>query len=53
MKPGISKGTMRADHPNVSEQLDANDAIGQDMRAMKAVLGEEGLCRLNCVGSFC
>merc|ERR1712004_899465 len=31
------------DHPNVSDQLYANYAIGQDTRAMKAVVGEEAL----------
>ena len=30
-------------HPNVSDQLYANYAIGQDTRAMKAVVGEEAL----------
>jgi len=33
----------RPDHPNVSDQLYANYAIGQDTRAMKAVVGEEAL----------
>merc|ERR1712060_510570 len=33
----------RKDHPNVSDQLYANYAIGQDTRAMKAVVGEEAL----------
>merc|ERR1711915_620280 len=33
----------RKDHPNVSDQLYANYAIGQDPRAMKAVVGEEAL----------
>jgi len=33
----------RVDHPNVSDQLYANYAIGQDTRAMKAVVGEEAL----------
>merc|ERR1712078_970617 len=40
MKSGIGKGMTRADHPNVSDQLYANYAIGQDARAMKAVVGE-------------
>merc|ERR1712064_259435 len=31
------------DQPNVSDQLYANYAIGQDTRAMKAVVGEEAL----------
>jgi V-type H+-transporting ATPase subunit B len=43
MKSGIGKGMTRADHPNVSDQLYANYAIGQDTRAMKAVVGEEAL----------
>merc|ERR1712185_105803 len=36
-------GMTRADHGNVSDQLYANYAIGQDTRAMKAVVGEEAL----------
>merc|ERR1712010_186618 len=36
-------GMTRVDHPNVSDQLYANYAIGQDTRAMKAVVGEEAL----------
>jgi V-type H+-transporting ATPase subunit B len=43
MKSGIGKGMTRADHPAVSDQLYANYAIGQDTRAMKAVVGEEAL----------
>merc|ERR1711963_785501 len=43
MKSGIGKGMTRPDHPNVSDQLYANYAIGQDTRAMKAVVGEEAL----------
>merc|ERR1712224_755188 len=43
MKSGIGKGMTRADHPNVSDQLYANYAIGMDTRAMKAVVGEEAL----------
>merc|ERR1712203_75841 len=43
MKSGIGKGMKRTDHPNVSDQLYANYAIGQDTRAMKAVVGEEAL----------
>merc|ERR1712113_1023160 len=31
----------RPDHPNVSDQLYANYAIGQDTRAMKAVVSED------------
>merc|ERR1740125_38199 len=41
MKSGIGKGMTRIDHPNVSDQLYANYAVGQDTRAMKAVVGEE------------
>jgi len=33
----------REDHANVSDQMYANYAIGQDTRAMKAVVGEEAL----------
>jgi len=43
MKSGIGKGMTREDHPMVSDQLYANYAIGQDTRAMKAVVGEEAL----------
>lgn len=43
MKSGIGKGMTRVDHPVVSDQLYANYAIGQDIRAMKAVVGEEAL----------
>jgi len=43
MKSGIGKGFTRADHANVSDQLYANYAIGQDTRAIKAVVGEEAL----------
>merc|ERR1711966_624602 len=43
MKSGIGKGMTRMDHPNVSDQLYANYAIGTDTRAMKAVVGEEAL----------
>merc|ERR1711998_18430 len=43
MKSGIGKGMTRRDPPNVSDQLYANYAIGQDTRAMKAVVGEEAL----------
>ncbi|KAF8822175.1 putative vacuolar ATP synthase subunit b [Cardiosporidium cionae] len=43
MKSGIGKGMTRRDHPQVSDQLYANYAIGQDVRAMKAVVGEEAL----------
>merc|ERR1711903_206383 len=43
MKSGIGKGMTRVDHANVSDQMYANYAIGQDTRAMKAVVGEEAL----------
>jgi len=43
MKSGIGKGMTRLDHANVSDQMYANYAIGQDTRAMKAVVGEEAL----------
>merc|ERR1712054_525498 len=43
MKSGIGKGMTRFDHSNVSDQMYANYAIGQDTRAMKAVVGEEAL----------
>merc|ERR1712160_174254 len=43
MKSAIGEGMTRMDHPNVSDQLYANYAIGQDTRAMKAVVGEEAL----------
>merc|ERR1719464_550715 len=43
MKSGIGKGMTRLDHPNVSDQLYACYAIGQDTKAMKAVVGEEAL----------
>lgn len=43
MKSGIGKGMTRHDHAPVSDQLYANYAIGQDTRAMKAVVGEEAL----------
>merc|ERR1712167_166056 len=36
-------GMTRVDHSNVSDQMYANYAIGQDTRAMKAVVGEEAL----------
>merc|ERR1711988_748705 len=43
MKSAIGEGMTRLDHPNVSDQLYACYAIGQDTRAMKAVVGEEAL----------
>ncbi|CAK0858561.1 unnamed protein product [Prorocentrum cordatum] len=43
MKSGIGQGMTRKDHGNVSDQLYANYAEGQDTKAMKAVVGEEAL----------
>ncbi|AFZ81462.1 vacuolar ATP synthase catalytic subunit B, putative [Theileria equi strain WA] len=43
MKSGIGAELTREDHPSVSDQLYADYAIGQDTRAMKAVIGEEAL----------
>jgi len=43
MKSAIGKGMTREDHPQVSNQLYANYAIGKDTQAMKAVVGEEAL----------
>jgi len=43
MKSAIGKGMTREDHSDVSNQLYANYAIGKDVQAMKAVVGEEAL----------
>jgi len=43
MKSAIGEGMTRVDHPAVSNQLYANYAIGKDVQAMKAVVGEESL----------
>lgn len=43
MKSAIGEGMTRTDHPEVSNQLYANYAIGKDTAAMKAVVGEEAL----------
>jgi vacuolar-type H+-ATPase subunit B/Vma2 len=43
MKSAIGEGMTRADHSEVSNQLYANYAIGKDVAAMKAVVGEEAL----------
>jgi len=43
MKSGIGEGMTRKDHGDVSNQLYANYAIGKDVLAMKAVVGEEAL----------
>ena len=43
MKSAIGEGMTRVDHADVSNQLYANYAIGKDVQAMKAVVGEEAL----------
>jgi len=43
MKSAIGEGMTRRDHSSVSNQLYANYAIGKDVQAMKAVVGEEAL----------
>jgi len=43
MKSAVGKGMTRWDHYPVSTQLYACYAIGKDMQAMKAVVGEEAL----------
>jgi len=43
MKSAIGEGMTRKDHGEVSNQLYANYAIGKDVAAMKAVVGEESL----------
>lgn len=43
MKSAIGEGMTRKDHGDVSNQLYANYAIGRDVLAMKAVVGEEAL----------
>ena len=43
MKSAIGEGMTRADHSEVSNQLYACYAIGKDVVAMKAVVGEEAL----------
>lgn len=43
MKSAIGEGMTRGDHSEVSNQLYANYAIGKDVAAMKAVVGEEAL----------
>merc|ERR1712072_666621 len=45
MKNAIGKKHTRADHPDVSNQMYAGYAIGQDAAAMKSVVGEEALSR--------
>ena len=43
MKRAIGPGLTRKDHPDVSNQLYANYAIGKDADAMKSVVGEDAL----------
>jgi V-type H+-transporting ATPase subunit B len=43
MKSAIGEGMTRDDHADVSNQLYACYAIGKDVQAMKAVVGEEAL----------
>lgn len=43
MKSAIGEGMTRHDHGEVSNQMYANYAIGRDVNAMKAVVGEEAL----------
>ena len=43
MKSAIGEGMTRKDHGDVSNQLYYNYAIGKDVMAMKAVVGEEAL----------
>ncbi|KAA8497392.1 V-type proton ATPase subunit B [Porphyridium purpureum] len=43
MKSAIGEGMTRKDHGDVSNQLYAGYAIGKDVLAMKAVVGEEAL----------
>ena len=42
-KSAIGEGMTRKDHSEVSNQCYANYAIGKDVQAMKAVVGEEAL----------
>jgi V-type H+-transporting ATPase subunit B len=43
MKNAIGEKHTRVDHPEVSNQMYANYAIGRDVEAMRAVVGEEAL----------
>lgn len=43
MKSAIGENMTRKDHAEVSNQLYANYAVGKDVQAMKAVVGEEAL----------
>merc|ERR1712159_628467 len=57
MKNAIGKGMTREDHPDVSNQMYACYAIGQDANAMKSVVGiealsHEDLLHLEFMGKF-
>ncbi|KAL8088539.1 hypothetical protein AgCh_038355 [Apium graveolens] len=52
MKSAIGEGMTRRDHSDVSNQLYANYAIGKDVQAMKAVVGEEALSSEDLVCNF-
>jgi V-type H+-transporting ATPase subunit B len=43
MKKAIGVGMTREDHPEVSNQMYANYALGKETQALKAVVGEEAL----------
>ncbi|KAG5518658.1 hypothetical protein PMAC_002627 [Pneumocystis sp. 'macacae'] len=43
MKSAVGEGFTRRDHPEVSNQLYANYAMGKDAAAMKAVVGEDAI----------
>jgi V-type H+-transporting ATPase subunit B len=43
MKSAVGEGLTRGDHSEVSNQLYACYAIGRDVQAMRAVVGEEAL----------
>ncbi|CCJ30812.1 unnamed protein product [Pneumocystis jirovecii] len=43
MKSAVGEGFTRRDHPEVSNQLYANYAMGKDVAAMKAVVGEDAI----------
>merc|ERR1712086_1031508 len=47
MKNAIGKGFTREDHPDVSNQMYACYAIGQDANAMKSVVGIEALSHVD------
>ncbi|TYH72828.1 hypothetical protein ES332_D05G283000v1 [Gossypium tomentosum] len=52
MKSAIGEGMTRRDHADVSNQLYANYAIGKDVQAMKAVVGEEALSSEDLVSLY-